>query len=149
MPSTPSGTQAHASVRSAVRPGLMVGAALSAVAIAWLLLANRVPALDRLALLRNLAAGALAVVFMLVPVCRFRKHPWHLLSSGITAWSVLTVTYAILQIPFPRLGMRMGTFHFFMLGAVLLVLAAVVLWVVQLLFGLRHPTTLTAHRRVR
>ena len=149
MPSTPSGTQAHASVRTTVRPGLMVGAALSAVAIAWLLLANRVPTLDRLALLRNLAAGALAVVFMLVPVFRFRKHPWHLLSCGITAWSVLTVTYAILQIPFPRLGMRMGTFHFFILGAVLLALASALLWVVHLLFGLRHPTPLTAHRRVR
>jgi hypothetical protein len=149
MPSPPSFTQAHASVRSVIRPGLIVGAALSGVAITWLLAANRVPALDRLALLRNLVAGALAVVFMLVPVFRFRNHPSHLLSCGITAWSVLTLTYAILQIPFPRLGIRMGTFHFFMLGAVVLGLASALLWVVHLILGLRHQTTLTAHKRVR
>lgn len=133
--------------RTALRLGLVIGAALSGVAITWVLIANRFPALDRLAMLRNLAAGALVIVFMLVPVCRFRSHASHVLACGLTAWSVLTLVYAILQIPFPRLGTRMGTFHFFMLGAVLLGFASALLWVVHLLMTLWHEPALPARKR--
>jgi hypothetical protein len=120
---------------------------LGGVAIVWLVIANRFPALDRLAMLRNLAAGTLLIVFMLVPVCRFRRYPSHVLTCGLTAWSILTLVYAILQIPFPRLGIRMGTFHFFMLGAVLLGLASALLWVTQLVFNLWHGPAVPARRR--
>ena len=117
------------------------------MAIAWLLIANRLPSLDHLAMVRNIAAGTLAVVLMLVPVCRFRKHPSHVFASGLIAWSIVTLVYAILQIPFPRLGIRMGTFHFFMLGAVLLGLASALLWVTQLVFNLWHGPAVPARRR--
>jgi hypothetical protein len=127
---------------------LVIGSMLSGVAIAWLLIANRFPALDRLALLRNLAAAALVIIFMLVPVYRFRRYPSHLFTCGLTAWSILTLVYAILQIPFPRLGVRMGTFHFFMLGAVLLGLASALLWVLHLVLTLRHEPVLPARKRV-
>src|SRR5260370_41454476 len=98
--------------RAALRLGLVIGAALSGVAIAWVLIANRFPALDRLAMLRNLAAGALVLVFMLVPVCRFRSHASHVLACGLTAWSVLTLVYAFFQVALPRLGHRMGASTF-------------------------------------
>jgi hypothetical protein len=127
--------------------GLFLGGGLSGVAIAWLLIANRLPALDRLAMLRNLAALALAMIFMLVPFYRFRRNPYHLFTCGLTAWSVLTLVYAILQIPFPRLAARMGTFHFFMLGAVLLGLASALLWVTQLVFTMWHGPAVPARRR--
>ncbi len=94
-----------------------------------------------------MAAGALAVLLLLVPVYRFRRHPSHLFACTLTSWLVVTLTYAILQIPFPRLGMRMGTFHFFMLGAVVLGLASALIWVMHLIAALRHQTTLTARKR--
>ena len=120
---------------------------MSGVAVAWLLVANRIPALDSLAMPRNLAAVALATIFMLVPVYRFRRSPAHVFICGLTAWSILTLIYAILQIPFPRLATRMGTFHFFMLGAVLLGLASALLWVARLVLALWHEPAVPARRR--
>jgi hypothetical protein len=147
MPPQPETANLHRSSRTVLRLGLVVGAALSGVAITWLLIANRLSALDRLAMLRNLAAGALVIVFMLVPVCRFRKYPPHAFACSLTAWSILTLVYAILQIPFPRLATRMGTFHFFMLGAVLLGLASALLWVLQIVLSLWHEPAIPARRR--
>jgi hypothetical protein len=140
---------AHADqlAHTTLRLGLAIGAALSGVAITWLLIANRLPALDGLAMLRNIAAGASVIILMLVPACRFRKHPSHLFVCGVIAWSILTLVYALLQIPFPRLGIRMGTFHFFMLGAVLLALASALLWVMQMVFILRHAPPIPARKR--
>ena len=137
----------HRSAHTTLRLGLVVGAGLSGVAIAWVLIANRIPALDPLAMLRNMAAGALVIAFLLVPACRFRRHPSHFFACGVTAWSILTLVYAILQIPFPRLGLRMGTFHFFMLGAVLLGLASALLWVVQSVLILRQGPVVPARKR--
>ena len=133
--------------QAAVKLGLIIGLALSGVAIAWLLVANRIPALDPLAMLRNLAAVALATIFMLIPIYRFRKSPAHVFTCGLTAWSILTLIYAILQMPFPRLATRMGTFHFFMLGAVLLGLASALLWVARLVLTLWHGPAVPARRR--
>lgn len=138
---------ADRSAHTALVLGVIVGAALSGVAVAWLLIANRLPALDPLAMLRNIAAGGLVIALMLVPGCRFRRQPSHLFACCITAWSILTLVYAILQIPFPHLGIRMGTFHFFMLGAVLLGLASALLWVLQLVLTLRYGPPIAARKR--
>lgn len=146
-PSPPNAARVPPSAQTLLRLGLIAGAALSGVAIVWLLIANRVPALDPLAMLRNLVAGALVIGIMLVPVWRFRSCPAHVLTCGLTSWSILTLVYAILQIPFPRLGIRMGTFHFFMLGAILLGLASVLLWVIHLVSTLRHEPVVPARRR--
>jgi hypothetical protein len=136
------------STRETLKAGLILGAALSGVAIAWLLIANRVPALEGIALFRNLAAGALVILLMLVPVFRFRRHPSHLFACTLTSWVILTAIYALLQIPFPRLGTRMGTFHFFMLGAVVLGLASSLVWVIHLVLILRSEPVIVARKRV-
>jgi len=146
MPPLPKGAHVHLA-RSTLWTGLIIGAALSGVAIAWLLVANRVPTLDQMAQLRNLAAGALAVLLLLVPVYRFRRHPSHLFACTLTSWLVVTAIYAILQIPFPRLGMRMGTFHFFMLGAVILGLASALIWVMHLIAALWNEPAVPARKR--
>jgi hypothetical protein len=57
------------------------------------------------------------------------------------------LVYAILQIPFPRLAARMGTFHFFILGAVLLGMVSALLWVGQLVLTLWHGPPVPARRR--
>jgi tellurite resistance protein TehA-like permease len=147
MPPRPKTAHLHRLSRRALSLGIVVGSGLSGVAIAWLIIANRVPALDRLAMLRNLAAGALVIAFMLVPIYRFRRYPSHVFACSLTAWSILTLVYAILQIPFPRLAARMGTFHFFVLGAVLLGMASALLWVGQLVLTLRHGPPMPARRR--
>lgn len=146
MPPQPPPAHFRRLVRAELWLGTVVGAGLSGVAIAWLLIANRLPSLDHLAMLRNIAAGALGVVLMLVPVCRYRRHPSHVFVSGLTAWSILTLVYAILQIPFPRLATRMGTFHFFILGALILGLASALLWVTQLVLNLWHEPPVPARR---
>jgi len=136
------------SARETLKAGLMLGAAVSGVVISWLLIANRVHGLERIALFRNLAAGMLVILLMLVPVYRFRRHPSHLFGCTFTSWVILTAVYAILQIPFPRLGMRMGTFHFFMLGAVVLGLAASLVWVIHLVWILRRQPAIMARKRM-
>jgi hypothetical protein len=136
------------SARETLKAGLMLGAAVSGVVISWLLIANRVHGLERIALFRNLAAGMLVILLMLVPVYRFRRHPSHLFGCTFTSWVILTAVYAILQIPFPRLGMRMGTFHFFMLGAVVLGLAASLVWVIHLVWILRSQPAIMARKRM-
>lgn len=135
------------STRETLKAGLILGAALSGVAIAWLLIANRVPALEGLALFRNLAAGGLVIILMTVPVYRFRRHPSHLFICTFTSWAILTALYALLQIPFPRLGTRLGTFHFFMMGAVVLGLASSLVWVIHVLLLLRSEPVIVARRR--
>ena len=147
MPPQPKGRRAHPA-GIALRAGLMVGAGLSGLAIAWLLIANRVPSLDPIAQLRNLTAAALAVMLILVPIFRFRRHPSHLFVCLVTGWFFLTAVYAILQIPFPRLGTRLGTFHFFVLGAVMLGLASAVVWVIHMILTLRSETMVAARKRV-
>jgi hypothetical protein len=147
MPPPPDIAQSR-STRETLKAGLMLGAAVSGVVISWLLIANRVPGLERIALLRNLAAGMLVILLMLVPVYRFRRHPSHLFGCTFTSWVILTAVYAILQIPFPRLGMRMGTFHFFMLGAVVLGLASSLVWVIHLVWILRSQPAIMARKRM-
>jgi len=147
MPPPPDIAQSR-STRETLKAGLMLGAAVSGVVIAWLLIANRVPGLERIALFRNLAAGMLVILLMLVAVYRFRRRPSHLFGCTFTSWVILTAVYAILQIPFPRLGMRMGTFHFFMLGAVVLGLASSLVWVIHLVWILRSEPVIVVRKRM-
>jgi hypothetical protein len=147
MPPRPKTAPVHRSVEAAIRLGLIIGMALSGVAVAWLLVANRLPAFDRLAMPRNLAAVAIATILLLIPIYRFRRHPSHALSCGLTAWAILTLIYAILQIPFPRLATRLGTFHFFILGAILLALASAVLWVTAQALMCWHGPVVPRRRR--
>jgi hypothetical protein len=136
------------STRETFTSGLIIGAALAGVALTWILIANRVPAFDNFALLRNLAAGAVTFLLLLVPVIRFRRNPSHLFGCTITSWAVLTLVYAILQIPFPRLGTRMGTFHFFIMGSVALGMTSAAVWVIQLVVVLRTGVNVPARKRV-
>ena len=147
MPPPPDIAQSR-STRETLKAGLMLGAAVSGVVIAWLLIANRVPGLERIALFRNLAAGMLVILLMLVAVYRFRRRPSHLFGCTFTSWVILTAVYAILQVPFPRLGMRMGTFHFFMLGAVVLGLASSLVWVIHLVWILRSEPVIVVRKRM-
>jgi hypothetical protein len=101
---------------AALRSGVLTGVYLSGVFVAWLVVANRIPELESFAGIRNLVAGAAAILLMSIPVLRFRRKPVRMFVSGLTAWTLLTLTYLGMEMHFSLLESRMGAFHIFMLG---------------------------------
>lgn len=131
----------------ALRTGLLVGVGLAGVAVAWLLVANRVPSFDRFALDRNFAAVAAVALLMLIPGCLFLRSPGAMFLSGIVAWTVLTVAYRLMELIFQGLAEHMGAFHLFMLGGLVVGLVAALDWVAHLLWlARRQPVRVTRRR---
>jgi hypothetical protein len=114
---------------ASLRIGVITGVYLSCVFVAWLFVANRVPQLESFAGIRNLAAGAATMLLMLIPVLRFRREPVRMFVSGLTAWTLLTLTYIGMEMRFSLLESRMGALHIFMLGGVTYGFVAVFDWV--------------------
>jgi len=114
---------------ASLRIGVITGVYLSCVFVAWLLVANRMPQLESFAGIRNLAAGAATMLLMLIPVLRFRREPVKMFASGLTAWTLLTLTYIGMEMRFSLLESRMGALHIFMLGGVTYGFVAVFHWV--------------------
>jgi hypothetical protein len=123
---------------AALRIGVLTGIYLSCVFFAWVLVANRIPQLDSFAGMRNLAAGAATILLMAIPVLRFRRQPVRMFVSGLTAWTLLTLTYIAMEMHFSLLESRMGAFHIFMLGTVSYGFVAVFHWVFLLCAEARH-----------
>ena len=121
-----------------LRTGVLTGIYLSCVFIAWLDVANRVSELDRFAGLRNLVAGAILIMVMGIPVLRFRHRPGKLFVAGLTAWTLLSLTYLVAEMHFTLLESRMGALHVFVLGAVSYGFVAVLDWVFLMCAGVRH-----------
>jgi len=146
-PAPQSAPESSASHHPVLRTGISVGTYLCVLSLAWLLLANRVPFLDRFAFARNLAAVALAGVLLLIPICRFLKSPGQLFLSGLIAWTMLTLGYGAMATQFPALDQRMGAFHLFVLGVIAYGLLATVVWVAQLVTHLcLQPAPATRRR---
>jgi hypothetical protein len=114
---------------AAVRSGIYIGISLSLIFSVWLLLANRAPFLEPLALERNIIAAALLALLALIPLIRFFRSPCELLISGILAWSLLTLTYWIFGLKFVLLEEYYSAFHIFVLGAVSYLIFATVSWI--------------------
>jgi len=123
---------------ASLRTGILTGIYLSCVFMAWLIVANRFPSLESFAEARNLAAGAALVTILAIPALRFLRHPGRLFAAGLTAWTVLTVTYLAAEMHFTLLESRMGAFHVFMLGAVSYGFVAVLDWVFLMCAWARH-----------
>jgi hypothetical protein len=123
---------------ASLRTGILTGIYLSCVLVAWLEIANRVAELEPFAELRNLVAGAILVTVLAIPALRFRHEPGKLFVAGLTAWSVLTMTYLVAEMHFTLLESRMGALHGFVLGAVSYGFVAVLDWVFLMCAGVRH-----------
>lgn len=146
-PSTLPGFRWFAWVRHpTVRFGVLVGAYLTVILWVSLLLANRVPLAEPFANLRNaFCFGAFALAAVL-PLTRLRSAT-RLFVCGIAAWLFFSVMYWLTGFVFVRLHARFYTpIHVFLLGAVLYGLAAVVVWVADMV---RHARTqpIAASRR--
>jgi len=114
---------------ASLRIGVITGVYLSFVFVAWLLIANRLPQLQPFAGIRNLAAAVTFLLLMLIPVLRFRREPVRMFVAGLTAWTLLTLTYIGMEMNFSLLESRMGALHIFILGTVSYGFVAVLHWV--------------------
>ena len=123
---------------ASLRVGTLTGIYLSCVFVSWLVVANSVPELERYAELRNLVAGAILILILGIPVLRFRTKPGRLFVAGLTAWTILTITYLVAEMNFTLLESRMGAFHVFTLGAISYGFVAVLDWVFMICAGVRH-----------
>jgi hypothetical protein len=119
----------HVFRNASVRTGVYVGVALSIAFSGWVIVANRVPFLDRFALVRNLAALALLGVIALIPVLRFWRMPGYLLASSLVAWVTFSLSYRVLSIYFAGLEERFSTIQIFVLGAVPYMLVVTLSWI--------------------
>src|SRR5262249_9161366 len=99
-----------------MRTGIYVGAILSLIFAAWLLVANRIPALEGFALERNAAAAVALGFFGLIPILRFHREPGRLWASGATAWLLLSLSYWLLSFFFTGLAERYSPSQVFMVG---------------------------------
>jgi hypothetical protein len=119
----------HVFRNASVRTGVYVGVVLSIVFSGWVIVANRVPVLDRFALVRNLAAVAVLGLIALIPVLRFWRMPGDLLASSLVAWALFSLSYRVLCMRFAGLAERFSAIQIFVLGAVLYMLAVTLSWI--------------------
>ena len=127
-----------------VRVGIYTGICLSLIFTMWLLLANRVPVLERFGPELKAVAGVFLVLLACLPVLRFYRSPGDLLVSGLLAWTLLSITYRVLCMVFVLLDARYSAFHVFVLGAVVYLVGATLSWIGTMIWRVRaedmsHP----------
>jgi hypothetical protein len=128
----------HVFKNTAVRMGVYIGVCLSLVLSSWIILANRVPFLERFALERNLAGAALLGLLAVIPVIRFLRSPGYMLSSSLVAWMIFSLSYRLLCIYFELLGTKYSAFQIFMLGFVIYMILATLSWIGTLVWRIRE-----------
>jgi hypothetical protein len=127
-----------------VRVGIYTGICLSLIFTMWLLLANRVPVLERFGPELKAVAGVFLVLLACLPVLRFYRSPGDLLVSGLLAWTLLSITYRMLCMVFVLLDARYSAFHVFVLGAVVYLVGVTLSWIGTMIWRVRaedmsHP----------
>jgi hypothetical protein len=132
------GYKAYNALReSAFRMGVYIGLCLFGVFGAWLIIANKFPVFERVALERNLLAAVAMAVFAVIPILRFRRRPGSLLGSGLIAWVVFSFLYRLSCLYFTGLPLWRTAWQVFMAGALLYLLAATLAWIVSLVLRAR------------
>jgi len=124
-----------------ITTGLYTGCLLIIVMVGALVAANRIPGLERYALERNAASGGLFVIFMLIPVVRFLRHPMQMFISGIIGWVVFVVAYDLAGFYFRNLfDVLRSPAEALVEGAVIYAVCAAGSWVGDMmLHARRHP----------
>jgi hypothetical protein len=133
-----------------LRTGFGTGMFLAGLLVAALLAANRFPALEPFALVRNAVACTAVIIVALIPIMRFYNDPACLFASSALAWAIFSLAYTIAGMHFINLQNRLGKspFEVLILGVVIYGVASVTTWVTSMLFSaLRHPILI--RRRVR
>ena len=119
--------------------GLYLGALLNIVMIAALVAANRAPKLEPYALERNAACYGFFVLLLLIPVVWFLKRPTQMFVAGIVGWVLFSAGYNLAGFYFHNLFDVLRTpLEALIEGAVLYGVAAVLSWVVGMIFHARR-----------
>jgi hypothetical protein len=122
----------------ALRVGVLTWIYVSCIFVAWQLIAYHIPQLESFGTVRDVAAGAVIISLLTIPVFSFHREPAKLFISGLTAWTLLTLSYVLTETLFPLLESRMGALQIFVLGGVSYGLVAVFHWVFLLCVEARH-----------
>ena len=123
---------------ASVRTGIYVGVCLSLAFSGWVIVANRVPFLERFALPRNLIAAS--------PVLRFWRMPGNLLGSGLVALFILSVAYRLLALYFTGLEERWSAIRIFVVGALVCLLVVTISWIGTIIRRARASDAHPDHR---
>ena len=128
----------------AVRLGVYVGLGLTVVFAGWLVVANRVPILEPVALERNIIAAVVLGLFALVPVFRFLWLPGNLLASSLIGWLIFTTGYRVLCTIFHRLADWHSPSQVFVVGAIVYMIFTTLSWIGTVIWRARgadisHP----------
>ncbi len=125
----------------AIRLGLVTGGSLIAVMILALVAADRMPWLNRYAMERIWVSYIAFLAVMSLPVVRFFRAPARVFVSGMIAWAMFTVAYAIAGwFFFENLFIRLkhDPLETFVVGSFLYGVAAVGAWVCSLAAACRR-----------
>ena len=139
---SPAGVVVDVLKSAAVRTGVYCGVSLSLIFALWLVIANRVPFLEPLAVIRNFVATSLLLAVASIPVIRFLRSPAEMLLSSVLAWGILTVTYGALCLEFSLLDQYYSTTEIFVLGMLVYLLLATLCWIGAIIWRVRassHP----------
>jgi len=117
--------------------GVRAGIGLSVVLAVWLVLANRIPFLERFAWERNLAAATALALLALLPLLRFFPAPRRMLVCSLMAWAIFSLAYRGFCLFYPALTKRIGAFHLFMLGGVVYTIVATLTWIGTFIWSVR------------
>lgn len=137
------------SLRSALPVGITVGAGLSLMFSVWLIVANRMPSLERYANLRNVAAAGAFFLVSLLPLACYRNAPLRLFLSGFIGCAIASLSFFGWSMRFNRLENHVSAFQVFVMGGALYGLAAILVWLGTLLRSARihHISMQPATRR--
>jgi hypothetical protein len=132
----------------ALRTGLYTGTLLIVTMLGGLVVANRMPDLERYALERNAIFYTLFVLLMLVPVVRFFNRPQQMLTASVLGWVVFVGGYDLAGFYFHSLFDVLRTpFEALVEGAVVYGVLAGACWVAGMLFHARRHPILPGRRR--
>ena len=133
-----------------LRVGVLIGVQLTIVMVGAILVANRIPFLERFAEIRNWTARGAFLFFLLIPMAWFVRSPVKMFASGICAWAIFCANYALVGLYFTNLHERLGKtpFQLLILGAMAYGMAAVASWVAGMVLSLREQPIAASRRRL-
>ncbi|MBV9887723.1 MAG: hypothetical protein JO119_14345 [Acidobacteria bacterium] len=131
---------------SAVRTGIWSGVSMAVVFIAWLFIANRMPASESFALERNVITASILAILFMIPVVRFMWQAGRLLAASLTAWWIFSLVYRLLCVAFSGLPERYTPMRVFILGSVVCMILATLSWIVTVIWRTRESHMASHHR---
>ena len=133
-----------------LRVGVITGVFLTAVMVASVLVATRVPVFVPAADLRNGICYVSFGLIALIPIVCFLRSPMRMFTSAICGWAILCAGYVTMGFFFVNLHVRLNKtpFQVLILGMALYGVAAVVLWVAGMVASVRLQPMAASRRRL-